>query len=168
MNRGNNDAPMSLWATVAVVIGGLVGSAIGFMLAGLTSREAPYESVLVSEREHANVLERELLSCRKEREQMQEQWVQDAQKLPACRTEVTTANVKPVAGLPPTRLPLEDSVVLPEVVVDADEFDSEELDADAREWAYAEPPRRLSEDDFRAYVQDPAPDGEVMPGPVAE
>lgn len=164
MNRGNNDAPMSPWATVAVVIGGLVGSAIGFMLAGLTSREAPYESVLVSEWERANALERELLSCRRE----QEQWMQDAQKLPACRTEVPATNIEPTSGLPPTRLPLEDSILLPEVVVDADEFESEELDADAREWAYAEPPRKLGEDDFRAYVQDPAPDGEVMPGPVAE
>lgn len=167
MRRGGpNDAPMSNRAMVAVVAGCAVAIVLALLMMRDDDKQEMANAEVVSMRERIAELEAEVGRCRAERfvgGGTLEPWESEDDPKPLPKRKVKDAKPEAEHGTPPTRLPLEDTIVLPEVVVTEDE-----LDADAKEWEFAEPPRRLDSDDFQAYVQDPAPDGEVRPGPTRE
>ena len=131
---------------------------IAVLMAMGPGEESPHENVLELERQRGDVLEHELHVCQQELEGWREFGEEEAEE---SRREEKPPVQKDL-GLPPTRLPLEEVIVQPEVVVEEEPFDP-----DSSEWSL--PPLRLEgHDELRSYLADRAPDGEVMPGPVAE
>ncbi len=159
-DRGVDDGPLSPWATAATVAGGLVAVFIAVLMAMGAGEESPYTDVLELERQRGDVLEHDLHVCQQELNGWREFGEEEAEE--SRREEESGQRAPKDLGLPPTRLPLEDTIVLPEIVVEEEPFDP-----DSSEWSL--PPLRLEgQDELRSYLADRAPDGEVSPGPVAE
>lgn len=159
--NGTSKGPLSPWATVAVVLGALVAVGIAGTMATSSKQRKIEDAQQLQER--ITALEAELEACNARLKQTEpsselEPWESEHDPKPRPRPSRTEE------GLPPTRLPLEDVIVLPEVVIEETQIRREGWES---EWSL--PPLQLDgRDELSSYLKDPAPDGEVLPGPVAD
>lgn len=156
----SDGAPLSNRAIAAIVAGSLVAGLLAMVMAVRSDREAsPYNDVLQQTQLRADTLEHNNMILT--------QLLEDAEdERNECLAQTyDCSNVEPLPpdpkGLPPRTLTLNESVILDEIRVEAGGWEEE--------FESGEPPKTLGKaDELRDYVGDPAPDGEVLPGPFAD
>lgn len=157
--NGTSKGPLSPWATAAVVLGALVAVGIAGTMASSSKPHRTEDTQQLQERIAA--LEAELEACNARQKQPEpsselQPWESEHDPKPKSRPSRTEE------GLPPTRLPLKDDILIPDDIIEETQIRREGWES---EWSL--PPLRLdSRDELSSYLRDPAPDGEVMPGPV--